>query len=417
MKKMKKLPAIILVLVMVFALVACNGGKDDASTAGAGSSPAPAAGGDSSPAPAGNDSPSTAGGVGGQEQTTAEPERQEVSSGGVDHFARPAFKIAYICNTLTWAWNNALDQTLTKLQPLMNIEYTGWSANFDFDAYINQIYVFKDMGYDGLILGVDDSLAARSYEVCKEAGIPAFVAESTAFMDESGLCIWPSVQQANYVNGVKCVEWLADNYKTYWGEIDTSTLGLIVLDFSTVSGIAERSPGAEDAFKRLFPEAADNYFYSDLLIFGTEGFSAQGGNDMAMSVFANNSQIEHWFVVGNVDDWASGATRAAESLQMEDRVLVVSVQADAFLMEMGAGYSGNVYVAAAAISSTEFAIRMAEALVKVLDGSETPETLWPEWRDPGGQYPRYQVSGEMITRDTYQQYLIDDAALLTNYAG
>lgn len=138
---------------------------------------------------------------------------------------------------------------------------------------------------------------------------------------------------------------------------------------------------------------------------------------MTMSVFANNPQIEHWFVVGNVDDWASGATRAAESLQMEDRVLVISIQADAFLMEMSAGYSGNVYVAASAISSTEFAIRLAEALVKVLDGSATPETLWPEWRDPGGSYPRFQISGEIITRDTYKQYLTEDAALITNYAG
>ena len=400
---MKKVLLVLLVLAMVTSLAACGGTTDPGSTPGQ-SAPTDSASAGSPP-------------PGGQAQTTIEPPRQDVSAGDVDHSSRDPFKIAYICNSLTWAWNNSIDQTLTKLAGVMNFEYTGWAANFDFDAYVNQIYVFADMGYDGLILGVDDALAARAYEVCKEIGIAAFVAESTAFMDENGLCIWPSVQQANYVNGVKCVDWLADNYKNYWGEIDTSKLGLLVLDFSTVSGITERTPGAIDAFTRSFPEAAENIHVGDLLIYGVGGFSVQGGNDMAMSIFANYPEIENWFVVANVDDWASGATRAAEALQMEDHVLAVSVQADAFLNEMAAGYTGNVYVAAAAISSTEFSIRMAEALVTILDGRETAETLWPEWRDTGGQYPRYQVSGEMITRDTYQQYLAEDAAMLANYAG
>jgi len=391
---------------MVFTLCACNGQTAD-------TSPPPAGGGASASPGGGSDtgSGSGSGTAGGQSQSTMEPPTEEITLGEYDHFSRDPFKIAYICNTLTWAWNNALDQTLQKLAGIMNFEYTGWAANFDFDAYANQIYVFYDMGYDGLILGVDDTLAARSYEICSELGI-AFVAESTAFMDENGLCIWPSVQQANYINGVKCVEWLADNYRTYWGEIDTSSLGLLVLDFTTVSGITERTPGAEDAFKRLFPEAADNFFHGDLLIFGTMGFSVQGGNDMAMSMFANYPEIEKWFVVANVDDWASGATRAAETLQMEDRVLAISIQADAFLNEMEGGYSGDVYVAAAAISSTVFAMRMAECLVTILEGRETAESIWPEWRDPGGQYPRYQISGEIITRETYRAYLEADAALL-----
>ena len=415
MKKLKNLTAIIAVLALVFALVACNGGSNDNDTtppAGGGTATSPdsgSAGSGSGNAGGGGDSGGA--GAGGQVQSTAEPQQQEVNLGEVDYFSRPPLKIAYICNSLTWAWNNSLDQTLQKLGKIMNFEYTGWAANFDFDAYANQIYVFNDMGYDGLILGVDDALAARAYEICSELDI-AYVAESTAFMDDNGLCIWPSVQQANYVNGVKCVDWLAEHYSDYWGDIDTSTLGLLILDFSTVSGITERTPGAIDAFTKHYPEASDNVFVGDLLIYGSTGFSVQGGNDMAMSIFANNPEIEKWFVVANVDDWATGATRAAEALQMEDKVLAVSVQADAFLNEMQAGYDGDVYVAAAAISSTEFATRMAECLVTILEGRETAETIWPEWRDAGGQYPRYQISGEMITRDTYQAYVAAEAALL-----
>ncbi|NLT12901.1 MAG: hypothetical protein GXY05_01015, partial [Clostridiales bacterium] len=103
---------------------------------------------------------------------------------------------------------------------------------------------------------------------------------------------------------------------------------------------------------------------------------------------------------------------AVEQLGMEDKVLVACIQADAFLAEMNSGYSGDVFVASCAVSSTETAIDMANCLVAILEGRVTAETIWPEWYDEGGSYPRVQVSGNMITRDTYQAYLAEQAKLL-----
>jgi len=389
-KKMKRqLLALLLTICMVLTLFACA------------KSVAPPAESPSAPPTSGTSvSPSST------------PSEAPLSSGveEIDHFNRDPFKIAYLCYDLSWTWNRTIDDTLKRLGKKLNFEYTSWSGG-DLDAYINQIYVFADMGYDGLVLGVDDQLGRRSYEVCMDAGISAFVAESTTFVDENGICIWPSVQQNNYANGALCVEWLAEHYMDYWANpIDMSKLGLLNLDFSMVSGIHERSFAVEEAFKKLFPEAADNYVWGDLTPLGLAGFSVQGGNDLTTSIFASHPEIEHWFVVANVDDWASGATRATETLKMEDRVLVTSVQADAFLKEMESEYAGNVYVAANAVSSIEFSILMAECLVSILEGRETAESIWPEWRDNGGQYPRYQVTGNMITRDTYVDYLAGEQA-------
>jgi ABC-type sugar transport system substrate-binding protein len=375
-------------------------------------SPPPAGGGDDAP-PADTGTPA---GGGDQPGTSAPP---PASADGVplgtplggDHFSREPFKIAYIVNMLTWAFNKAISDGLEATGKKLNYEYTAWAANGDFDAYVNQIYTFADQGYDGLILGTDDALSPRAYEAATEAGI-AFVGESTTFMNDEGLCIWPSVQQAQVQNGAMSVEWLAANYKNFWGDVDLSAvkLGLICLDFSGVSGITERKPGVSGKFAEMFPNG--EFFDADLVALGSEGFSVQGGQDLTSQLLSQNPGIDKWFVVGLVDDWSVGATRAVEQLKMEEDVLVVSIQADAFLAEMGSGNQDSVYVAACAVSANEFAINMANCLVAILDGRTTAEDIWPEWRDAGGSYPRIQVAGTMITPDTYQDYLTAQSALL-----
>ena len=394
-KTLKITIALILVIAALCSLAACGGKAVDtpATTPPAGdtTTAAPPAGGGTAPSGGANIPLGT------------------ILDG--DHSGRAPYKIAYLCNMLTWAWNKAISDTLGELGKTMNFEYTSYACNGDFDAFVNQIYTFSDQGYDAFILGTDDQLAARAYEAALECGVP-FVGESTAFMNQSGICIWPSVQQAQYGNGETATQWLFDNYKNYWGDVDLTAekVGLIGLNFSAVSGINERQPGVMDTFAKLCPTGT--YFDGDLVALGNIGFSADGANQLSTQIFSQNPDITKWFVVAFVDDWAVGATRAVEQLGIEDKALVVCIQADAFLAEMDSGYSGNVFVASCAVSSTEFAINMANCLVAILDGRVTAETIWPEWYDAGGSYPRIQVSGNMITRDTYKDYLAAQATLV-----
>lgn len=392
MKAMKKVFAVVLAMLLVVSLfTACsktNGGADE--------SPEP-----SSAAPATSTPPG---------ESSGEPQEGSSGTGTVgyitddfDHFSRDPLKIAYICNYLTWAWNAAISEALEKFGEYLNYDYTVYSANADFDLYINQIEVLASQGVEGFIFGIDDALEARTYEVGKELGV-AFISESQPYRDDDGHNYWISVQQDQYNNGAQCVQWLADNYKNYWGDIDTSKLGLLVLDFSGVTSISEREPGCEDTFKALFPEASDNYIHGDLVSV-ENGFSAAGGQSLTSSTLIAHSDIEYWFVVGLVDDWSQGATRGVEDLKMEDRVLVTSVQADAFLNEMATGYDGNVYVSACAVSSAEFALNMAMGIVTILEGRATPETLWPEWKEEGDEYASMKLQGTMITKDTYQEFV------------
>lgn len=389
MKKAKKVISIIFAILMIATLLS------GCSTTTGGESASPSASPDVSVVP--SESPTAS----SSDMTT---DTIGYLSDKFDHFSRDPLKIAYICNYLSWAWNAALSENFDKLGKVLNYEYTVYSANADFDAYVNQIEVLASQGTQGFILGIDDALAPRTYEVCTELGV-AFIAESTPYRDDTGENYWISVQQDQYNNGAQCVQWLADNYTNYWKDpIDTSKLGILVLNFSPVSGINEREPGCMDTFKKLFPEAAANYYVGDLVSL-ENGFSAQGGNTMTSTVIIAHPEVEYWFVVGLVDDWSQGATRAIESLQKEDKVLVASVQADAFLNEMASGYTGDVYVGACAVSSTEFAIDLAAGLVAILEGRATVETLWPEWQDRGSTFASMKVQGTMITKDTYKDFV------------
>ncbi|SHI17798.1 L-arabinose transport system substrate-binding protein [Sporobacter termitidis DSM 10068] len=384
---MKRFTAILLTAVLVLTLVSCSAGTG----AGPSGSAPGAAPSDTAPPPVSPDqSPPPESGIG-------------YLTDKAEHFNRKPYRIAYICLSAAEALQQGISNNLEKFGKVLNYEYTMYSANMDYDGLVNQMQVYADQGYQGLIVGADDSVMPRIYEVGKELDIP-FVAESTSFLDASGSCIWPSVAQDQYANGAECVQWLADNYNNYWtDQVDLSKIGLIVIDFTLVNGIHERAPGAHDAFVKDFPEASGNYYVADLATLST-GPTAQGASDLASGIMATHSEIAKWFVVALVDDWAIGAARAVESLNKGQDALVVSVQSDAFIKELESGNADSIYVAACAISPAEFSSYMAANIVTILEGRATAETIWPEWKAPGSNYACMKIKGTMITKDTYKDW-------------
>lgn len=382
---MKKAIAILLVLVFALSLAAC--GKKDTPASPPASPSAPQSSPPASPAkpPSGT----------GTEGYLADK---------VDHFSRAQYKIGYMALDMGSPFIKAIADSLKAFGSVLNYSFYAFDAGRDYDAYINQIATFADQKYDGLVLGTDDALTMRVYELAKEHGFK-FIAESTAFLDAAGKCIWPSVAQDQYENGFNTMQWLIDNYSKYWSKpINKSKTGLIVLTFSPVLGIDERRPGAVDAFTKAFPEAAGNIIIGDI-VSTPSGFSVTGGDELVSGIIPANPHIENWFIVGLVDDWALGATRAVERLNKGSCTLIASIQADSFISELDSGGSGDIYVAACAISSAQFAGFMASGLIAMLDGRETPESLWPEWKVTSGEYAYLRMQGTMITKDNYKEWV------------
>ncbi len=393
---MKRLAAAVLALILALTLFACSKNTTEAPSANESTAP-------SSASPSIEPSESS---VSDEETPPSNTGTTGYVTDDVDHFNRDPYKLVSLSLNTATTYVQMINDNLEDWGTVLNYTINIFNANQDYDAYLNEMYTQAGQGVDGFICGMDISLMPRVHEVCEELGV-AYVGGPTAFTDDDMHIIAPSVNQDEYGNGAMTMQWLADNYADYWSDpIDPATLGLIIIDFSAVDGIHARLPGVQDTFLKEYPEAADNIYICDLLSH-PNGFSNIAANELTAATITAHNEIEKWFVVGLVDDWAVGATRAVESLGKEDVVLVASDQADAFIAEMNTGYEGSVYVAGCAISTAELSGDMAACVVTMLEGRATPETIWPEWVRPGDSYPCIDLPGTMITKDNYQQWLKD----------
>jgi hypothetical protein len=389
---MKKILALTLILTLALSLFAC--GKTTTSIP----SSTPAAPSESAAA----ETTAPAG--------TAEPEvSPEESTIGyltdkVDHFARDPYKLVSMALNTSTTYTQKINENLANWGTVLNYELVVYNANEDYDAYLNELEIQTMAGADGFFCGMSGPLISRTREICLELDVD-FIGCPTAFADDkTGEITYPSVNQSEYGNGKLIMQWLADNYKTYWSDpVDESKLGLIIIDFSPVIGIHNRLPGVQDVFLKEFPGAANNIFIADCVAH-PDGFSTTAAYDLTAQYMTANASIEKWFVATLVDDWAVGATRSIEALKKEDSALVVSIQSDAFINEVTSETKPSVYIAASAISVAELTGLMATGLVAMLDGRATPESLWPEWVRDGEKYPCIDLDGKMITRETYKQW-------------
>ena len=392
---MKRIIAILLVAILAFTLIACQTGTN-------GSSASPSAPASAAPSASHSAAPSTAPGT---DQSPSPSQKSTVGfiTDEADHWNREPYKFASMALNTSMAFMQLINDNFTKWGTVFNYSTSIYDANMNYDGYINQIQVYADQGYDGLLCGMDIALIPRIYDLTQELKMPV-IGMPTAFTDNNHIT-WPSVQQDDTANPTMCVQWLAENYKNYWKEpLDRSKLGVIVLTFSPVSSVNDRVAGFENTFKKLFPEAAQNYFLCDL-VQNTNGFSQQGANEMTAATISAHPEITKWFVCAAVDAMGVGAERGVESVNKNADVLIVSCQADEFISEMETNPTKESYVAACALSTVELTGYCAANLVAILEGRATAETIWPEYVAQGDKYPCIYVKGSIITKDTYEDWL------------
>jgi ABC-type sugar transport system substrate-binding protein len=198
--------------------------------------------------------------------------------------------------------------------------------------------------------------------------------------------------------GRMMIDWLFENYTNYWGNIDPSKIGLLNFTFSPNIDFHERFLGNEERFQALLP--GNPIFPADGV---TGGLNEQTGYDLAAAIFAANPQIEYWWVPACLELYALGATRAAEALGIDDRVLVMAVNSDVLTEAWDNGYEG-AFVACIATAPLQYAAPLLSGLVSLMNGTTTQETLWEHLRAPGDIKTYYLMQTEIITIDTYQEF-------------
>jgi ABC-type sugar transport system substrate-binding protein len=241
---------------------------------------------------------------------------------------------------------------------------------------LQNIEIYNDQGVDGYIIVIDASANMRIKEVLDETGLP-YIDILNSVRDSSGSSIVPCIGMEGITVGREMTTWLFDNYKNYWGEIDTSTLGLLNFTFSPNVDFQDRYDGNLAMFQELLP-GNTNTFEADGV---TGGLNEETGYDLASAILAANPQVEHWFVPACLELYAQGTMRAAESLGMQDRVLITAVNSDVLSALWDSGYEG-CWVSCVASTSYQYAAPALSAVVSLINGTETFESLWSNIRKP-----------------------------------
>jgi len=399
---MKKVIAIILVLVMSTALFACGNGQDNASTTDStqpsGStipSEQPSTSAPSSPSPSSSTSAVT-------ETPTLQPVGGSLGfvTDDVDHWARDSYHLVYY----NFRPSNLAFQIMgsyEKLGELYNFTIEQISAGGDADAYINNLRTILLKEPDGLIIDITQELAPRVAEICEEYGVPVICLFNKA-INTDGIDIIPSVILDQDYNGRTQVDFLNNSYSEFWGDVDRSEIALLIMTWSTNLDFTQRAEGMQGEFEELFP--GNQIFIGDTAAAGA--MSAEEGFNVANSILSSHPEIKYWFITNTIEDITTGAVRAVEALGLEDRVLVISTGAAILPGQWESGYEG-VWFANYALPPMMSAGVSLFGMIALIDGRATYDTLWPEYILPGAKAARYLLTAGVMTKPTFKTYMDD----------
>ena len=388
---MKKVLSILLALLMVFTLFACNGSEDADTSADTSSEASTEASTDTSDEA---DAETT-----DAEMTDITVNADEIGyfESGVDPQSRDTYEIVHMY-PYTLLLYEYMTECFEHFGEKLNCNITPSTSEFDMDVFIQNIEIFASQGEtDGFIVVIHADAAERIVEVLDETGIP-YVAWCNSYRDANGSSLVPSVGLEQYPASATTVQWLADNYQTYWGDIDTSKIALLNGNASSNTDLNTRAVAAEETFNELFPENAGVY---DLDM--VADFTQESAYNEAAAILSAHPDVEYWFSTNCIEQYSQGVARAVESLQIEDKVLITDVGSDVLCSEWESGYDGS-WVACLAISNYLYAAPTICGLVALIDGTATWDTLWSDIRAEGDQYTFYGAASTMITKDTYKDY-------------
>jgi hypothetical protein len=225
----------------------------------------------------------------------------------------------------------------------------------------------------------------------------------TAFFDDAGSCLTPTVGLDQYKSGYDSMQWLIDHYKDYWGDVDASQIGLLDIDFSVSPDLQSRTTGIADSFKAAFPDNK-NIFIVDGLSGGT--VSTEVGMDLTSQTVTANTKVKYWLVGSCLENYSQGAARAAESLGREDEFLITTVGSTILPTEWDTGYDGS-WVTCYAMSQYAYCAPASLGLIAMVDGRADSESLWKEIRDPKDARTLFFADAGMVTKDDYKQFMAD----------
>lgn len=388
---MKKTVALLIVIVLCLSLAACNGKSDTPAPAG---SSAPASGGTSqAPAPAAPGTP------------------QGYLDDDVDHYARDTYEFVYTCETFGFL-QQALFSGMQACEKRFNVHMTNVNSEGSQDTYLTNLELIGTRGFDGAIVDCPPAIQVRAIELLNDSKVP-YIGFFNTLLGADGKAVSPNVTNNNYSAGRMPAQWLADHYKEYMGDIDTSKLGFLYIGVSTSPDLLSRSVGVEDVFNEYFSDG--QFFWVDAASGGTTNLmSEELGYNLSIATINAHPEVEYWLMNSCLEFYGPGASRALEEVGKTTKNALVCVMGHGAQVADWGSMSDDtmsVNVACWIIHDFEMTYPAVVGLIALLDGRSTKETLWQERTPPnyvyGNDFGVWEVSGNIVTRQTYKAYLAD----------
>ena len=401
---MKKVLALLLVVLMALTLSACN--KTDGTETASTSEDTTTSTAPESEEPTTDETATTDdAGTTDAETTDTTEDSEEIEPGfynpETDYSQNERYEFVYMLfqnGVLYDMFDHAFSQWAEKA----NVEYSNWCANSDGDLFMTSIETFAAQGVDGILSDADMTMYERVNDVMNEAGMKWMPVMGTPLSND-GTLMHAYCGFDFYLYGEQMANWVIDYWEENFPEATLENSAMLCLDFSVSENLTVRVDAAEAVWNERYPGNEDIFFTADGV---TGGLDSNTGYNISAPLIAAHPEIDYWIVCGLLDDYADGCARALEELGKDDTSVITVMGGSGLINHWDAG-EDSCWKSACYTAETIYAEPIFFGLYDQVNGAVTQEELWPDWinHSNNDQYASLQLPSFFITIDTYQEYM------------
>lgn len=308
--------------------------------------------------------------------------------------------IGAIYRDLTQTWFEKESTAAKATADELGIDILIGDGQEDPAVLIDVLDSFITQGIQGLVINTcDQGLSQTILDKCAAAGIPV-CAVDVPLIDDNGTHIAPAVILDSYLCGQQTVEWLLNYVEENGGMKDPATTGFLILAMETATSCIPRADGQYDYFTEKCPDfPAANIFRVD---YGAG--STETGYDAAAATITAHPEIKTWYVVAANDEGVVGAARFLEETGMDQDAVCVGIDgylaSDEFKKE-----SSPVKASAYLDSGTVAKVSVTAVYENIVNGTE----IFGEYKKDGEQFGTYPFGSVIVTKDNYTEIMGDAA--------
>ena len=412
---MKKVISIALMLIITLGLFACGNGTQ---TSDQPSSSAPSNAASNAPSDAPSNAPSSNAPSSAPSSSQAPDSGQQAAPGGTTagtigfwedalesaKSGRDTYHIVMLSTSIYAQWTYMVD-VAQMLEDVLNIRVSMVTANGDGDRMMTLIEeTCSDKTVVGCVVDISNFYQARSRELFEEYGMVYVNVLDAMYADTTDpakrINVTPSCVIDPYQSGQVGIQWCADNYKSYWGDIDTTKLGFVGTTWSSSYDMHQRAVGAFDKFGELFPEASQNRYYAD----STAGqMTVETFYQVVTATLTAHPEIEYWFLfAASGDSGGTASIRGIEDTGKSDCTLMVTGVPTTATIEWDSGNIDSAWVASVDCRYPEQIATALAGVIAMVDGRATMETLWQEYNTGEHEATLLKIPPTVITASDYK---------------